>query len=165
MFLFIFHFLLNSYLFASNPWQATSIQVYKSEKRMDLLLQDKVMSSYRIAMGSNWNQGHKQMEGDERTPEGTYMISHKNSNSRFYLSLKISYPNEQDRKDAHRRGVSPGGDIMIHGMPNNMPSWIANNIGFHYLFNWTDGCIGVTNEEIQEIWKHVSTGTVIRISP
>jgi murein L,D-transpeptidase YafK len=98
--------------------------------------------------------GHKFQQGDERTPEGNYRISGRNPNSRFYLSLRVSYPSDAERKQARDRGADPGGDIMIHG--GNSPS---------LAYDWTDGCIAVTNGEIEEIWSLVPTGTRIRIVP
>lgn len=133
--------------------QADAIRVYKSQRRMELLRDGKVIARYRIALGDA-PVGHKRRQGDERTPEGDYRISYRNGNSRFHLSLRISYPNEADRRQAQARGVDPGGDIMIHG---------ATPVG--YTRDWTDGCIAVTDAEIEDIWKRVPVGTPIRIAP
>jgi murein L,D-transpeptidase YafK len=150
------------------------IYVKKSEKYMSLYESGEEMRRYKIALGAS-PEGHKQQEGDERTPEGLYKIIWKNEASKFHLSLKINYPNKEDKRSARRLGVNPGGDIMIHGLPNNLEAWLDNfpkllqdwilNGGsqYHYLYNWTDGCIAVTNEEIQEIWALVKTGTPIKI--
>lgn len=133
--------------------QADAIRVSKSERRMQLLRDGKVLRTYRIALGDA-PVGHKRQQGDERTPEGDYTISFRNAKSRFHLSLRVSYPNAADRAQAAARGVDPGGDIMIHG--NTPPG---------YTGDWTDGCIAVTDAEIEEIWRLVPVGTPIRIDP
>ena len=133
--------------------QADAIRVSKSERRMQLLRDGKVLRTYRIALGDA-PVGHKRQQGDERTPEGDYTISFRNTKSRFHLSLRVSYPNAADRAQAAARGVDPGGDIMIHG--NTPPG---------YTGDWTDGCIAVTDAEIEEIWRLVPVGTPIRIDP
>lgn len=150
------------------------IYVKKSEKYMSLYKSGEEIRRYKIAMGAV-PEGHKQQEGDEKTPEGIYEIVWKNKASKFHLSLKINYPNKDDKKRARSLGVSPGGDIMIHGLPNNLEAWLESfpkllqdwilNGGsqYHYLYNWTDGCIAVTNEEIEEIWELVKPGTPIKI--
>ncbi len=146
----------------AEPQEVTKIIVYKAARKMELLNDNSsVVRAYRIALGAN-PQGHKTEEGDEKTPEGTYEISGRNPNSNFHLSLRISYPNAQDIAQAAKRGVSPGGDIMIHGLPNEVGWW-----GFFYRFNdrWTNGCIAVTNKEIEEIWGIVGDGTPIEIRP
>lgn len=140
--------------------QADRIVVSKNDKTMYLLNNDKILTSYRIAMGANWKQGHKQREGDERTPEGTYRIDWRNPNSVAHLSLHISYPDDNDTEMARRAGRDPGGNIMIHGLPNG---WGAVG-GLHRLFDWTDGCIAVTNDEMREIWSLTPDGTPITIT-
>ena len=102
--------------------------------------------------------GHKRFEGDERTPEGAYRISGRNPNSRYHLSLRISYPNAADRAYAKARGRSPGGDIFIHGQPNGRP-------GPPIARDWTDGCIALSNAEIRQLWDIVPDGTPITIRP
>ena len=110
-------------------------------------------------MGRNWADGHKQSEGDERTPEGRYIIDWRNPRSIAHLSLHISYPDEEDVAAAREAGRAPGGNIMIHGLPNG---WGA--LGpLHRVLDWTDGCIAVTNEEMREIWSKVPDGTPIEI--
>jgi murein L,D-transpeptidase YafK len=147
---------------AKNTWppplapqsqRADEIRVDKSERRMELLRGGKLLRSYRIALGDA-PVGHKRQQGDERTPEGRYRITFRNDKSRFHLSLRVSYPNEADRAQARKRGVDPGGDIMIHG--STPPG---------YTRDWTDGCIAVTDSEIEEIWKLVPVGTPITIQP
>jgi murein L,D-transpeptidase YafK len=105
--------------------------------------------------------GHKEQEGDSRTPEGRYIIDAKNPKSSFHLSLHISYPNKTDRQNARRKGVSPGGAIMIHGSPGGLGT--LNALGFYT--DWTAGCIAVSNEEIEEIFTAVKIGTPILIRP
>lgn len=133
--------------------RADRIDVDKSERRMELLRDGKVIRRYKIRLGDA-PIGHKRQQGDEKTPEGDYRISGRNPNSRFHLSLRVSYPNEADRKQARTRRVDPGGDIFIHG----------GNVAT-YPFDWTDGCIAVSDREIEEIWSLVPTGTPIRIDP
>jgi murein L,D-transpeptidase YafK len=133
--------------------QADRIRVDKSERRMELLRDGRVLKRYTIRLGDE-PVGHKRQQGDERTPEGEYRISGRNPNSRFHLSLRISYPDAADRKQARARGVDPGGDIFIHG-----------GNGVLTPFDWTDGCIAVTDSEIEEVWWLVPTGIPIRIDP
>ena len=139
---------------------ATFIVVEKSKRVLTLFSGKKVLKSYRIALGGN-PEGHKQQEGDSRTPEGRYIIDTKNPNSSFHLSLHISYPNKNDRASARKRGVSPGGAIMIHGTPDALTT--LNAIGFYS--DWTAGCIAVTNSDIEEIYASIKTGTPIVIKP
>ncbi|MGJ7904048.1 L,D-transpeptidase family protein [Lysobacter sp. 1R34A] len=138
---------------APEPQRADSIVVDKSERRMRLLRDGKLIRTYSILLGDA-PIGHKRQQGDERTPEGAYRISGRNQNSRFHLSLRVSYPNQADRKHASARGVDPGGDIMIHG--GTPPG---------YRRDWTDGCIALTDAQIEEVWSLVPTGTPIRIDP
>ncbi len=133
--------------------RADRIHVDKSERRMDLLRDGRVLRSYRVRLGDA-PTGHKRQQGDERTPEGEYRISGRNPASRFHLSLRVSYPNAADTKQARARGVDPGGDIFVHG----------GNIAL-YPRDWTDGCIAVTDREMDEIWRLVPTGVPIRIDP
>ncbi|QIB67257.1 L,D-transpeptidase family protein [Kineobactrum salinum] len=140
--------------------QADQVLVVKSERTLYLKREGKSLRAYRIALGPvPW--GHKRQAGDERTPEGHYVLDFKNPDSRYYKSIRISYPNLQDRFRAQSLGVSPGGNIMIHGQPPDAewPPEVAQ------LFNWTDGCIAVSNEDMDEIWQAVSVGTPIEIRP
>lgn len=136
------------------------VRVEKSERRMDLLDGHRVVRSYAVALGAN-PVGHKQREGDERTPEGAYVLDWRNPASRFHRSIHISYPNAADRMDAEHRGENPGGDIMIHGQPNGWGwwGWLLQ------YFDWTNGCIAVTDAEMDEIWALVPDGTRIEITP
>lgn len=137
-----------------------TVLVRKSERRLYLMDDDQVVRSYRISLGDN-PEGHKLYEGDERTPEGEYTLDWRNASSDFYKSIHISYPSPQDREAARSWGLSPGGSIMIHGLPND-----AADMAFAFRgLDWTDGCIAVTNEEMDEIWQLVADGTPIRILP
>lgn len=139
---------------------ADKILVLKEKRELYLLKDSKVLKVYKIALGRN-PIGHKKIEGDKKTPEGQYKIIAHNAGSSYYKSLRISYPNEQDTKEAAKLGKSPGGDIMIHGLGRYFPS-----LGkLHTLHDWTLGCIAVTNEEIDEIFACVKDGTPIEIRP
>lgn len=143
-----------------NPPQVSEVLVKKEERRLYLLAGEKVVRSYRIGLGDN-PSGHKLYEGDKRTPEGQYTLDWRNPNSDFHKSIHISYPNEKDRELASAWGLNPGGSIMIHGLPNG-----AEGMEFAYLgLDWTDGCIAVSNQEMDEIWQLVADGTPIRILP
>lgn len=145
---------------AAPDQRATSILIEKESHRLTLLRNDTVLKTYSIALGAN-PTGHKQQEGDRRTPEGDYKIDFKNQRSRFHLALRISYPDAKDRDGAKQRGVPPGSDIMIHGVRNGL-GWLGN---LHRRFDWTDGCAAVTNSEIEEIWAMVDVGTTVTIKP
>ena len=139
---------------------ADKILIEKKERRLTLISKDKVLKTYEIALGGN-PHGPKERQGDNKTPEGTYVIDSRNKNSPYHLSLHISYPNEKDKKRAERLGVLPGGDIMIHGIKNGL-GWIDR---LHTRFDWTEGCIAVTDKEIEEIDKLVPDGTAVEIRP
>jgi len=152
---------VNSKAFAiQNYGSADKILIEKKERRLTVISKDKVLKTYKIALGGN-PTGPKEREGDNKTPEGTYVIDSRNKDSRYHLSLHISYPNEKDKKRAKELGVLPGGDIMIHGIKNDF-GWIDH---FHTRFDWTKGCIAVTDGEIEEIDKLVPDGTVVEIRP
>lgn len=153
---------------------ADRIVVMKSQKLLKLMKGDKILKSYRASMGRNSSDGAKEQEGDLRTPEGRYRITAHNPHSDFYFSMRVSYPNDSDRAKAKALGAEPGGDIMIHGLPE-LKSWerwgLPKNwadyriVKWHYLMNWTAGCIAVTNSEIKEIAKMAPVGTEIEIQP
>lgn len=134
--------------------QVTSVYVMKSQRLLLLLNGNEVVRSYEMEMGFA-PEGHKEFEGDGKTPEGVYYIDRRNPNSQFHLSLGISYPNRADFANATDQGRDPGGDIFIHGTPRDQ-------LGRD---DWTAGCIAVTNKEIEEIWALVSVGTPIFIMP
>lgn len=139
------------------------VVVYKAQRELQLCEGDSVLARYKIALGQNV-MGHKQREGDSRTPEGRYLLDWRNENSKYYLSIHISYPNAEDENRAEDLGVSPGGDIFIHGYPNG----ISRGLWSRYWFlgkDWTDGCIAVSNEAMDVIWASVKMGTPIEIYP
>jgi murein L,D-transpeptidase YafK len=136
------------------------IVVLKKDRTLQLLSAGKVIRAYKIALGGS-PVGHKQRQGDQKTPEGEYTIDSRNPNSQFHKSLHVSYPNAADRASAKKLGVNPGGDIFIHGLGKTY-GWVGKA---HVAHDWTLGCIAVTNEEIEEIWKLVPDGTRITIKP
>ncbi|MBT3603003.1 MAG: L,D-transpeptidase family protein [Candidatus Latescibacteria bacterium] len=139
------------------------VVVYKAKRELQLCEEDSVLRRYKIALGKNVT-GHKQHAGDSRTPEGKYVLDWRNPNSKYYLSFHISYPNLEDEKRAQALGVSSGGDIFIHGYPTG----ISAGLWSRYWFlgkDWTDGCIAVSNEAMDEIWASVRDGTPIEIYP
>jgi len=140
--------------------RADRIIVQKKARIMELMHAGQVLKTYKIALGGE-PLGAKTMQGDHRTPEDDYVINSRNAHSQFHRSLHISYPNAADRERARKLGVGPGGDIYIHGLPNGY--------GFigaaHRARDWTDGCIAVTDQEIEEIWKLVENGTAVEIRP
>ena len=125
-----------------------------------LLADDTVLATYRVSLGGA-PVGHKQQEGDERTPEGTYVLDWRNAESIAHRSIHVAYPDAADTTRADSAGVSPGGQIMIHGITNGL-GWLGR---LHRLADWTDGCIGVTNAEMDQIWDAVPDGTPIEIRP
>ncbi len=136
------------------------ILIEKKDRRLMLISKGEVLKAYRIALGGN-PVGPKERQGDNKTPEGTYFIDSRNKESRYHLSLHISYPNEKDKKRARELGVPPGGNIMIHGIKNGF-----SRVGdAHSAVDWTKGCIAVTDEEIEEIAKVVPNGTTVEIRP
>jgi murein L,D-transpeptidase YafK len=139
---------------------ADRIVVNKAKRELLLYHNDKVIRTYKVALGTQ-PIGPKQRQGDGKTPEGTYTISGRNAASAYHRSLRVSYPNAADLARAKRQHVDPGGDIMIHGLPNGQ--------GFigaaHRLHDWTVGCIAVTDPEIEEIWALVPDGTPVQINP
>lgn len=139
---------------------ADHILILKSERTMRLYAHDKLVKEYKVALGGN-PVGPKQQQGDRRTPEGRYKIDLRNPHSQFHLSLRVSYPNAQDREWARLHHVDPGGAIMIHGLPSAYAYLGAE----HRKTDWTDGCIAVTNEEIEEIWAMVQIGATVEIRP
>lgn len=136
--------------------EVTWIVVNKSAGKMYLLNNEQVLKDYKIDLGFA-PEGDKQFEGDGKTPEGTYYIDRRNPNSRFHLSLGISYPNARDVAEARAMGKSPGGDIFVHGQENKLKPRTGEN--------WTFGCIAVKNKHIEEIYAMVKNGTPITINP
>ena len=137
---------------------AELVLIDKSERKMWLITEGRKYREYDISLGDN-PIGHKEQERDEKTPEGRYTIDYRNPESKYHLSLHINYPREQDKENADSKGVSPGGDIFIHGLPNG-----SEHMSLAYQnIDWTDGCIAVNNPEIEEIWQLVRDGTPIEI--
>jgi murein L,D-transpeptidase YafK len=140
--------------------QADRIVIEKSKRTMTLMSGGKVLKTYKVALGGQ-PVGAKQRIGDHKTPEGLYVVDQKKPNSVFHRALHISYPNARDRENARKLGASPGGDIEIHGLGTKY-GWVG---AAHRQMDWTDGCIAVTNEEIDEIWPRVAVGTPVEIKP
>ena len=150
----------NSEMIIPDSVKVDSAAVFKSERKLALYSDGKEIKTYSVSLGKN-PVSPKEKKGDKKTPEGSYILDSRLKNSRFHLAIHISYPNEQDKLNAEKLGVSPGGDIMIHGMPNKLmypEDYYANT-------DWTDGCIAVSNDEIEEIWRLVEDGTPITIYP
>lgn len=145
---------------AAAPAKASFVYVDKSEREMFVFAGRELLLHYRVALGRA-PLGHKQQEGDRRTPEGRYVLDWKNPNSRYHRSIHVSYPNAADRRNARDRGVSLGGDIMIHGQPNRSPLPAAQL----QAFDWTDGCIALTDEQMDALWKLIDTPVPILIVP
>ncbi len=145
---------------APSPVQADSIVILKKDHNMELFANGKMIRTYKVALGQG-GLAPKEREGDARTPEGRYIIDARNAVSAYHKALHVSYPNADDRRRAARLKVSLGGAIMIHGLPNGK-GWVGAG---HRLYDWTLGCIAVTDEEIDEIWKLVPVGTPVEIRP
>jgi murein L,D-transpeptidase YafK len=139
---------------------ADKVLIEKQARRLTLFSKGEVIKTYKIALGGN-PEGPKERLGDNKTPEGIYTIDGRNGNSGYHLSLHISYPNEADKRRAAALGVSPGGDIMIHGIKNGFAKLGAS----HAENDWTEGCIAVTNQEMEEIYSFVPDGTLVEITP
>jgi len=157
-------FILQSLLIVATPIHAIEkadiVTVYKSERILFLMREGEVLAKFNVTFGAE-PIGHKQQQGDEKTPEGPYILDYKNANSAFYKSIHVSYPNAKDRSRARKLGVDPGGDIMIHGQTNDW-GWAAPISRF---FNWTDGCIALSDKDMQQVWESVDSGTPIEIHP
>lgn len=139
---------------------ADEVRVEKGERRMSLLAGGRVLRVYPISLGSD-PLGHKAREGDGRTPEGRYTLDYRKLDSAFHLAMHVSYPAAADVARAEAAGVSPGGFIMVHGLPNGF-GFVGR---LHRLVDWTDGCVAVTSAEIEEFLRVVPNGTPIRIEP
>ena len=139
---------------------ATHIVVHKRAHTMDVYDGEKLVRRLKVSLGRG-GLGNKQRQGDRRVPEGSYVIDGSNPTSAYHLSLHISYPSPEQAASAAARGINPGGDIMIHGLPNGLPlNKRKGNLG-----DWTDGCIAVTDLEIEWLWQNVPDGTVVSIVP
>ena len=140
--------------------KADKVLVIKSESKLYLKKAGNILGEYHVVFGAN-PKGHKLQEGDERTPEGNYILDYKKEDSAFYKAIHISYPNELDRERADKNGVKPGGAIMIHGQKSDI-GWLSL---ISQYFNWTNGCIALSNSDMDEIWESVDAGTPIEIKP
>lgn len=143
-----------------NLLKADLVLVQKKERKLQLIKNGKSYRTYNIRLGSN-PTGHKQKQGDERTPEGKYVLDSRDENSKYYKSIHISYPNTEDLKNAKKTNTDLGGDIVIHGQPKHF-GWAWR---FLNLWDWTNGCIAVNNQDMDEIWDFVDNGTPILIKP
>ena len=144
----------------ATPQKADSVLILKKDHVLELLSGGKVIHTYKVALGRG-GLAPKEREGDGRTPEGHYVIDARNADSHYHKALHVSYPNAEDRKRAARQDVAPGGAIMIHGLPNGM-GWLGAS---HRLYDWTLGCVAVTDDEIDEIWNMAPVGTRVEIRP
>lgn len=140
--------------------RADLVRVDKGARTLTLVRDGQPLKTYAVSLGGA-PAGHKRQEGDERTPEGRYVLDYRNPNSFAHLSLHVSYPDSADQARARAAGVPPGGMIMVHGITNGL-GWMGR---LHRLVDWTDGCIAVTNREMDEIWRAVPDGTPIEIRP
>lgn len=145
---------------AAAPLQADRVVVEKSARRLTLYHQGQILLRFPVALGGS-PQGHKQQQGDRRTPEGRYLLDWKNPDSHYYRSIRINYPNAQDRAQAVARGVNPGGDIFIHGQPNQS-RWPEKAL---QQIDWTDGCIALRNADMQAVWERITVPVAIEIRP
>jgi murein L,D-transpeptidase YafK len=159
--------ILGVYFYAHHVWNplpaGTTVErilVEKSARRLSIFANGKKLKSYRVALGRN-PVGAKQEEGDMKTPEGIYKVDSRNPQSDYHLALHISYPSDEDTARATERGVNAGFDIMIHGIQNG-GGWIG---AFHRWHDWTAGCIALTDEEIDELWRVVPDQAPVEIRP
>jgi len=139
---------------------ADKVIIEKAARKLYLLQDGKAFRTFKIALGIR-PVGHKKKEGDFRTPEGTYLLDSRNQNSDFFLSIRISYPNQVDRREANTIGVEPGGAIMIHGQPNEP----TKSETYYRTQDWTNGCIAVSNSDMIDIWLMTGENTPIEIRP
>ena len=139
---------------------AEKVVVEKKNRKLHLVRDGVPFRTYDIALGMT-PEGHKEQEGDSKTPEGAYLLDMRNPDSDFFLSIHISYPNPSDRRRAADKGVDPGGQIMIHGQPN-VPTYSA---GYYKSSDWTNGCIAVSNAAMVNIWQLTAANTPITILP
>jgi len=158
--LFILLLMLQTAANGDSVQKADAVLVIKSEKRLYLISEGERFVSLPVTFGAR-PVGHKQARGDERTPEGHYILDYKNLNSKFYKSIHISYPSTKDWLSARQSGVDPGGDIMIHGQANGW-EWASPLV---QLFSWTDGCVALSNKNMDKVWAAVESGTPIEIRP
>jgi murein L,D-transpeptidase YafK len=143
----------------SSAPMVTRVVVHKAARRMELISGEAVLRTYRVSLGLQ-PLGHKEREGDFRTPEGRYFLTRRNSRSDYFLSIQVSYPNARDVQHARANGWEPGGAIMIHGLPNRL-----KHDPDYYTRDWTDGCIALSNSDMVEFWLFTNNNTPIDILP
>jgi murein L,D-transpeptidase YafK len=148
-------------------FRADRIVVSKSRKKLYLLNDGRIISDYNVSFGFGFDGGAKERQGDGRTPEGLYKIALKKTQTSYHRALQVSYPNKNDVAFAAKGGFKPGGDILIHGFPSRpIDGLVPENVrSIHGVQNWTQGCMGVTNEEIEEIFKRVDAEVPLEICP
>ena len=151
---------MSSILQASEFPVAEKVVVEKEKRKLHLIKDAEIFRTYDIALGIE-PVGDKQSEGDFKTPEGIYLLDTRNSDSDYFLSIHISYPNSNDRRKARKKGVSPGGQIMIHGQPN-VPTY---SYAYYKKQDWTNGCIAVSNSDMIDIWLMTTNDIPIEIRP
>jgi murein L,D-transpeptidase YafK len=163
----VFALVFCTWFYAHHIWNplpaGTSIDrivIEKSARKLSVFASGKKLKTYSVALGRN-PVGAKQEEGDKKTPEGVYKMDGRNPQSTFHLALHVSYPSDEDKRRATERGVPAGSDIMIHGIRNGL-GWIG---ALHRLNDWTIGCIALTDEEIEELWRATPQGTTVEIRP
>jgi murein L,D-transpeptidase YafK len=139
---------------------ADKVVIEKAERKLHLIKDGEAFRTFPISLGIR-PTGDKESEGDFRTPEGTYLLDMRNPNSDFFLSIHISYPNRQDKKQARAKGLPPGGAIMIHGQPNAP----TRSETYYRTQDWTNGCIAVSNSDMIDIWLMTANNTPIEILP
>ncbi len=139
---------------------AEKVVIEKEQRKLHLIKDDEIFRTYDIALGIE-PVGDKQSEGDFKTPEGIYLLDTRNPDSDYFLSIHISYPNSNDRRKARKKGVSPGGQIMIHGQPN-VPTYSS---AYYKKQDWTNGCIAVSNSDMIDIWLMTTNDIPIEIRP
>lgn len=145
---------------AESDWMADKVLVLKAQRKLFLIKDDRILKAIDIRLGLV-PEGEKEAEGDFRTPEGAYLLDRRNLNSDYFLSIRISYPNSLDLSVARGAGLSPGGNIMIHGRPNEM----QHEREYYSAWDWTDGCISVANTDMVDIWMMTGVDTPIEILP
>jgi murein L,D-transpeptidase YafK len=136
------------------------VRVLKAERKIQLIAKGQIIREFPISLGGK-PVGHKRQSGDQHTPEGKYILDYKKSDSAFYKAIHISYPNFADIENARKAGVSPGGQIMIHGQKNGL-GWLAP---LTQRFDWTNGCVALSNKDMDEVWNLVKVGAAIELVP
>jgi len=152
-----------SILFGESIMMADKVIVKKSTRMLYLSQNGEIYKKYHVSLGKV-PIGAKELEGDMKTPEGVYLLDWRQPSSQYYKSIHISYPNSKERQHAKKLGGNAGGMIMIHGTP---PSWSLSPYGdwMNVLVDWTEGCIAMSNDDMDEVWERTTNGTIIVIVP